>query len=130
MIKVAKSGAHTLRFLSKSISDYHRCYKRIGESAGSNTGQGTHHDLAKFTFGDITQLNFLHGYGFPGCPVERAWTRLGFRTETVKGGCSPVTYGKPAQTRLCLANHRVATRHVLDGRIKRVIPEWEQLRRT
>lgn len=33
-----------------------------------------HHDLAEFTLGDITQLNFLHGHGFPGRPVERAWS--------------------------------------------------------
>jgi hypothetical protein len=32
-----------------------------------------HHDLAEFTLGDIAQLYFLHGHGFPGCPVERAW---------------------------------------------------------
>jgi hypothetical protein len=31
-----------------------------------------HHDLTKFTLGDITQLNLLHGYSLPGCPVERA----------------------------------------------------------
>ncbi len=32
----------------------------------------THHDLAEFALRDITQLNFLHGYSLPGCPVERA----------------------------------------------------------
>ena len=32
----------------------------------------THHDLAEFALGDITQLNFLHGHGLPGRPVERA----------------------------------------------------------
>jgi hypothetical protein len=32
-----------------------------------------HHDLAEFALGDITQLDFLHGHGLSGCPVERAW---------------------------------------------------------
>jgi hypothetical protein len=39
----------------------------------------THHDLTKFAPGDITQLNFLHGYGLSGCPVERAWAASRFQ---------------------------------------------------
>lgn len=119
-------GEHTLRFLSKSISDYD---KWIGEGAGK-TGSGTHHYLAKFAPGDITQLDLLHGYSLPGCPVERAWSRVGFRTDTAKHWFLPATHGKPAQTRLSPANHRVATRHVLGGGRKRVISERGQLGRT
>ena len=82
---------------------------------------GTHHDLAKFALGDITQLDFLHGYSLPGCPVERAWTRLGSERETAIVSLT-ATYGKPAQTRLFPANHRVATRTFQMGGKERDIP--------
>ena len=87
---------------------------------------GTHHDLAKFALGDITQLNFLHGYSLSGCPVERAWTHLGLERETTIVGLT-ATYGKPAQTRLFLANHRVATRTFQMGGIKNVISQSQRV---
>lgn len=101
----ATEKEHTLRFFSRSISDYDWC----SNSVHSGETTRTHHDLAEFALGDITQLNFLHGYSLPGSPVERAWTRLGSERETAIVG-SAATYGKPARTRLFLANHRVATR--------------------